>query len=47
MEPVGKEARRSLWLGCVQLGWGALGSNTLSVDCVGVLAGDFKYKNNQ
>lgn len=38
---------RSLSLGCVQLEWGALGSNTLSVDCVDVLAGDFKYKNNQ
>lgn len=36
-------------IGCVQSGWGALGSNTLSADCTGVLAGGFnsKYKDNQ
>lgn len=45
----GKEGHKIPVIGCVQLGWGALGANTLSADCMAILAGGFnsEYKNKQ
>lgn len=43
----GKGGHKIPVTGCVWLGQGALGSHTLSTGCTSVLAGDFKYKNNQ